>query len=108
MSDESVFGGLGEAWDAGVSAVENVAGAAEQTAEGVGQMAWGSGDHLVATGAELLGQQDLRDEWDNAAVDHREAAFSDFSQAGEDLSAAGHDVVGDVEIDPSMLYNEAE
>ena len=108
MSDESIVGGLGEAWDAGVNAVENLASAAGNAADGAGQMAWASGDHLVATGAELAGQQDVRDEWDNAAVDHREAAFSDVSQAGEDLSAAGHDVVGDTEIDPSMLYNEFE
>ena len=108
MPDESILGGLGEVWDAGVNAAEHAEGAALHAAEGAARLEMGFGEHLLATGAELFSQDGLRDSLDNTAADLREDAHNKFSQAGDDLSAAGHDVVGDVEIDPSMLYNEAE
>jgi hypothetical protein len=108
MPDESILGGLGEVWDAGVDAAEHAEGAALHAGKGIADVGAAVSSHVLATGAELIGQPDLRDSLDSMSVGFSGDVAHQFSQAGDDLSAAGHDVVGDVEIDPSMLYNEAE
>jgi hypothetical protein len=93
-ADPSVAGGLAEAAQAGWNAAGDFGSGLLHTAEGVGQFGAAVGDHLLATGAELVGAQDTRDQLDNAAVDHREQAYSDFKQAGDDAANFSHDLLG--------------
>jgi hypothetical protein len=91
----SVFGGLADAAEAAWDAQVNVTEAIIDTSIGASQFGLGIGEHLAATGAELIGLQDARDSLDDMAVDNRDAAYDSFSSAGENLSEAATDIVGE-------------
>jgi hypothetical protein len=93
-ADPSVAGGLGQAAQAGWNAAKDYGSELLHTAEGVGQYGVATGAHLLATGAELVGAQDTRDQLDDAAIDHRDQAYSDFKQAGDDALNVTHDLFG--------------
>jgi hypothetical protein len=98
MGDEesgSVFGGFSEMVESGFDAAMNVAEAGADVAIGTGHFAAAVGEHLAATGAELVGAQETRDYLDDAAIDQRDASYDSFGDAGTNLSEAYTDVVGE-------------
>ena len=97
MSEESgsILGGLGEAAGAAWDAVGNVADADLSVAASGVEAAMEVGDAVVAGGAYAAGQYDTASEWDAAATARREASEGQWGQAGEDLSNAATDVVGE-------------
>ena len=91
----SVFSGIAEAASAAWDAQMNVTEAIIDTSIGASQFAAGVGEHLAATGAELVGAQDARDSLDDMAIDSRDAAYDSWSSAGQNLSEAATDIVGE-------------
>lgn len=91
----SVFGGIAEAAGAAWDAAGNAADAVVQANAVVIESALEVGDAVVAGGAYAAGQYDTASEWDKAATAHQEAAGNNWDQAGEDLSNAYTDVVGE-------------
>jgi hypothetical protein len=91
----SVFGGLVDAAESAWDAQVNVAGAVVDASIGMSEFGVGVAEHLAATGAELLGQEDARDSLDTMAVDQRDAAYDSWSSAGEQVDNAYTDVVGE-------------
>jgi len=98
MGDEesgSVFGGFSEMIESGVDAVVDVAQAGADVAIGAGHFAAAVGEHLAATGAELVGATETRDYLDDAMLNQRDASYDSFREAGSELSDAYTEVVGE-------------
>jgi hypothetical protein len=91
----SVFGGLGEAAGAAWDAAGNAADAVLQVNNAGVESVLEAGDAIVAGAAYAGGQYDTAAEWDAAATAHQQAAGNSWDQAGEDLSNAGTDIVGE-------------
>ena len=91
----SIFGGLAEAAGAAWDAAGNVASAEYNAASGVVSYAEGIGDNFAAAGNELIGDSAARDDWDKKLYANAADGNASFSQAGEDLSNAATDVVGE-------------
>jgi uncharacterized membrane-anchored protein YjiN (DUF445 family) len=99
MSEEesggSVFGGLSEAAGAAWDAASNVASAGYNAASSVVSGVETVADQTVSAGAQLMSDPVTRDEWDKAATDRMHEADSSWDQAGQDLSNAYTDIVGE-------------
>ena len=98
MSEEeggSVFGGLGEAADAALDAASNVASAGYNAASSLVSGIETVADQTVSAGEQLMSDPVARDEWDKAATDRMNESQSSWDQAGQDLSTAWTDVVGE-------------
>jgi hypothetical protein len=91
----SVFGGIAEAAGAAWDAATEVGQAVGEAGVGVAELSAGWSAHVAATGAELFSQSEMRDELDNVGYDLSKKSDESFARAGEDLSAAGNDIVGD-------------
>ena len=91
----SVFGGICEAAGAAWDAAGNAADAVVQLNSAGIESALEAGDAIVAGAAYAGGQYDTAAEWDAAATGHQEAAGDNWDQAGQDLSNAYTDVVGE-------------
>ena len=91
----SMFGGLAEAAGAAWDAAGNVASAEYNVASGLVSHVEGIGDNFAAAGDELIGDFAARDEWDRKLTENAAAGDASWSQAGEDLSNAATDIVGE-------------
>ena len=91
----SVFGGIADAAEAAWDAQANVTGAIIDTAIGVSEFGTAMSQKAIATAAEMVSADETRDNFDNAMVDSRDAAYDSFSSAGEQLSNAYTDIVGE-------------
>jgi hypothetical protein len=98
MSDEeqgSVLGGIAEAagaaWDAGGDVSQAVA----DVTIGTGEFWAGATEKVAAAGAELVGANETRDDLDRMARESAIASVDSYAQAGQDLSNASSEVLGD-------------
>jgi hypothetical protein len=91
----SVFGGIGEAAGAAWDAAGNVFDAEVNAAQGVGNFVAGAADNLVSGYAHMAGDAPLQAEYDQAFDQRMEASDQAFSDAGDNLSTAYTDVVGE-------------
>jgi len=88
------LGGAGDHRPLPRAAAGQVVDAAGHLADAAGDTVVGDYHALAATGNEFIGDYAARDEHDQAFGDAKDAASASWDQAGQNLSDAGTDIVG--------------
>ena len=91
----SVFGGLGDAAGAAWDAAGQVLDAEVNTAQGVGNFIAGAADNVVSGVAHMSGDAATQAEYDQAFDSRMDKSDQAFSDAGDNLSTAYTDIVGE-------------